>query len=508
MLVCGRCGHHNEDTARFCGSCDTYLDFSTARKTQGDEAAAQPAPPPQPPPRGAPPPEPAEDVWEAPPADAWPPRSSSRRQPEPAEPDLFGGDDDYGSLLDDLAALGYGESDRESAAATVAREAPPGWPAGGHDQPQYRDPPPQQQRPPAQQRPQPAQSYTASPAEAVLPQAVRPQRPQPPPPPAEPEPDPDAGIHAVLPGERRRESVAKASAGQAEPVATALRPGEVPCPRCGRPNARETRFCRCGHQLIAAAATPAAPAPLPTTRQAPPPWWRRLLGMARSGSYTPSGTARVQYSRALEVRTQVVRGLMVLAALGIGISFIGPFGVRTWVADQFANITQRYKAVEVREANVVGNAEEPTGFAAAQATDGQPSRAWAVGWNPEEEPVIEEPCAPVEGPAAGALAVTFGGEARVDRITVRAGIDRERKDLASTMASPKIIDVLFSDGTCKRLDLKDTFSAQKFTVEGGRSEGATVSIVDVYKAADGPGDQVALSEITFETRESRVPSGR
>jgi hypothetical protein len=507
MLVCGRCGHHNEDSARFCASCDTYLDFSTSRKVQGDEPPPDPAPEAPPEPRDEPAPEP--DVWAAPAPDprpsAAPPGGGWQRQRPPrpqgsGDADLFGGDDDYGTLLDDLAALGYGPSDREGAAATVAREAPPAWPTGGQGQPQqpYRDPPPP---PPQRQQPAP-QSYAANPAEAVLPQAVQPQKPKPAPQPSpEPAADPDAGIHAVKPGERRHQSVARTTAPEQEQAAApgVLRPGEATCPRCGRGNPQGTRFCRCGNQLVTTV-RPAEPPPRTTTRQLRVPWWRRLLGIARSGEYTPSGNARIQYNRALEVRTQLVRASLLLATLGLGVGMIGPFGLRSWVADQFANITHGYKQVAVQESALVGDAEAPEGTAAEFATDGQTSRVWSVAWNTKEQAVVDEPCSPAPTPAAGALAVTFGQPSRVDRVTVRAGIDRGNKEQASKQAAPRTVDLQFSDGTCQRLELKNDFSKQRFGVKGGQFEGAVVNIVDVYPAADGPGDVVSIAEITFESR--------
>jgi hypothetical protein len=172
--------------------------------------------------------------------------------------------------------------------------------------------------------------------------------------------------------------------------------------------------------------------------------------------------------------------------------------VRTWALDQFANITGRYQPVEVQEAAFVGEDAEPEGFAAAFATDGQPGRAWAVGWDAERV-VVDEPCAAAEGAASGALSVSFTQDTKVDRITVRAGLDRNNQQW-SKQARPRTIDVRFSDGSCKRLDLKDEFGAQRFSVQAAAANGAIVTIVDAYPQHDGPGGLVALSEITFEAR--------
>jgi hypothetical protein len=31
MLICGECGHHNEDRDTFCGSCGTFLEWNAER---------------------------------------------------------------------------------------------------------------------------------------------------------------------------------------------------------------------------------------------------------------------------------------------------------------------------------------------------------------------------------------------------------------------------------------------------------------------------------------------
>ena len=49
MIVCSRCGFHNEDSDTFCGSCASFLEW------EGQKVAAQaPAPAPQPEPEPEP----------------------------------------------------------------------------------------------------------------------------------------------------------------------------------------------------------------------------------------------------------------------------------------------------------------------------------------------------------------------------------------------------------------------------------------------------------------------
>jgi hypothetical protein len=76
VIICNKCGHHNQDQDRFCASCDAFLEFHGRR-------VVEEAPPPPPPVEAAPPPPPAgivDRVKQAvgvPPAPTQPPRPPS-----------------------------------------------------------------------------------------------------------------------------------------------------------------------------------------------------------------------------------------------------------------------------------------------------------------------------------------------------------------------------------------------------------------------------------------------
>ena len=58
MIVCKQCGHHNEDSDTFCGSCGKFLEWTGERVV-----VAQPEPEPEPEPAPQSAPEPARGQW-------------------------------------------------------------------------------------------------------------------------------------------------------------------------------------------------------------------------------------------------------------------------------------------------------------------------------------------------------------------------------------------------------------------------------------------------------------
>jgi hypothetical protein len=109
---------------------------------------------------------------------------------------------------------------------------------------------------------------------------------------------------------------------------------------------------------------------------------------------------------------------------------------------------------------------------------------------------------------APALIVTFRRPARVDRLSISAGL-AEANDQRTRQARPRAIDVVFSDGTCVSADLTDTAGAQSVAVNIAETTTARLVIVDVFAARDierGVRDvMVSLSEVTFQTRDGRLP---
>lgn len=321
---------------------------------------------------------------------------------------------------------------------------------------------------------------------------------------------PPADVEQVRPVEPAEVRPPRVEAPPPAPVVRARGPraDETPCPNCGRPHQTDRRFCRhCGFELAALAP------PAPLTLTPPParePWYRRLLrgGLSRDRRdfrqrMREAGKgARIRYSQALGLRATVFRALFVLATLGIGVSLVGPWGsARGWLSDQVARAFPRsYQVVTPAGLAVVPEQPELPGYLPLYAVDGQPSRAWAVGWDQAAERGAAEPCGQAPSVAAASLDVAFPAPVNLGRISVQAGLDRADGDW-SKQGRPKTIDVVFSDGTCARLELADSFEPQHHEVEAAGVTAVRITVVDAYPHLDGDGALMALSEVAFAQRD-------
>jgi hypothetical protein len=277
------------------------------------------------------------------------------------------------------------------------------------------------------------------------------------------------------------------------------RPGQNACPACGRGVDAGRRFCRCGTMLAA----PALRAPAPARRQRLP-WYRRLGELIGSGRdfrramRAANGGLRVTYSAAVSTRVRFVRATMVLGMLGIGLSQLGPWGqdVRTRLAAQADRVVpHRYAAVPLESVAADPDLPGIEGFDLRYAVDGDAERAWAAGWRP---PVATgPPCQRAGG--AQALLVTFRKPAAVERITVRAGLAKGN-DKRTLQYRPRQLDVLYSDGTCRVVDLADDAGEQAVGAKAAGVTSARIVIVDAYPPSDRGDGLVSLSEIGFEAR--------
>jgi hypothetical protein len=210
---------------------------------------------------------------------------------------------------------------------------------------------------------------------------------------------------------------------------------------------------------------------------------------------------RMAYNAALGLRARVVRGVMLAGALGFGIAMVPPWGgdVRGWAFDQLDRLRPAtYTAAPVKGVALQGT-PELEGFASAFAVDGEATRAWATPWDPSVPPLAKDAPCPATGAAAGSLQVDFTRPVDVDRLTVRAGLDRANPNWA-TQARPRVLDLVFSDQTCKRLTLADQAAPQHLSVGAKEVTSVVVRVVDAFPARDGAGQAVALSELTFEAK--------
>lgn len=270
------------------------------------------------------------------------------------------------------------------------------------------------------------------------------------------------------------------------------------CPVCGRLNPSGRQLCACGTPLHGDLATPQAEQPhdpwrrravrAPLARRS----FRRALRTAAGGRqpFDQPLAARVRWFRAI---SGGLLGVLLLAGFG-------PWrgGMMNFLADQWARLVPgQTRTVPVAAVTVEPDQPQEDGFLPSYAVDGIPTRAWAVAWDPD---AVEEPGPPCAGSraAGGALRVLFERPSEVNRVTVRAGLDRSLEDW-SKQARPRQIDVGFSDGTCIRATLDDRAEPQQLeNLEVGQVDSATLTLVDAYPALAGEGRLIAVSEIAFE----------
>jgi hypothetical protein len=214
MIICKKCGHHNQEQDAFCASCGTFLEWSGERVVEQPPATPPPPPPAPPPPAGL-----VDRVRQAvgiegAPARETPPATEERR---PA-----------GSPPPPAGAGGWVAPPSAATSLSAQRAVPPA--------------------------PTPAPATPATPA-APPPPAVTP--PPVPPPEVLSARRPEAGAPAAQ-RPRPAPRTAPVAPQQADPA-------DVICAQCHAGNAAGRHFCRrCG-------------APLATTIAVRTPWYRLLL---------------------------------------------------------------------------------------------------------------------------------------------------------------------------------------------------------------------------------------
>ena len=322
--------------------------------------------------------------------------------------------------------------------------------------------------------------------------------------PARPAPD----FHAVLPQDTARptEAAAPTTGPRTSPPPRAPSPGPsgvgtARCASCGYLTGAERRFCRCGATLVARKQVTVAEPDRVTV-----PWYRRLGELSGGGRdfrramRAANGGARVVYNLSWSVHTGLFRLSLLLAALGIGVSQLGPWGgnLRGELAARFnAALPHSYETVRVGTVQTDPAMRPTAGFELSFVTDGDAGRAWAAPWN---TPASQgRPCSRPGG--APALVMTFRKPTRIDRLAINAGVAADN-NARTQQASPRRIDVALSDGSCQELDLADQPGTQQFGVHADGVTSARLVIVDVYPPRDRPTGEVlvGLSEVAFQTR--------
>lgn len=273
-------------------------------------------------------------------------------------------------------------------------------------------------------------------------------------------------------------------------------PDAAACPRCGIDNQPQRRFCRrCGQPFVRAATTAAFARPRPDR---PEPWWRRLFGSRRGAAERAALRA---YRRSLPARYRVVRVVGVLVTLGL----VAVVGVVTgghpitWTRDRWADVFGSLQPV----AGVVASLDPPSAaplpeYAAANAVDGVNSTAWAAQW---VDPTVPAGRCGLTPTTAALLLQWPEPPADLRRIELVAGLpDGDRL----SQWRPKLIELRFSDGTCRTLPVRDTAEPQTIPLDPPVNTSLVrVDVIDGYPPREGVSDRVAISEIRLWRRPPR-----
>lgn len=247
-------------------------------------------------------------------------------------------------------------------------------------------------------------------------------------------------------------------------------PGGVRCRRCRRSNPPGRRYCRCGASLMPFESSTAAGSR--RQHQASTQGRRSFQSAMRSSA----GGRRPRFDIPVAGRVRALRAVAVILAIGLLIlPFTGPAAAaRSWLGNAAqALIPYSYQPVEVVNATVEPAEAAVDNYQPTNAVDGSSSLAWAVAWSDPETPAQ---CGTASSPA---LVVQFARPTDVSRIVIYAGLDPSDTN-QNRQIVPKVVDILFSTGTCDRVELTPDNGAQEFKVDGAQADDARMQIVAVY----------------------------
>jgi hypothetical protein len=207
------------------------------------------------------------------------------------------------------------------------------------------------------------------------------------------------------------------------------------------------------------------------------------------------------YDQPLSPRVAVFRATALLVAVAAALAFVGPWSGRSrgWVADRVAGlVTHSYEPIKVKSVRVEPPQADLPGYLPLFAVDTFRNRSWATAWRPDRP--AGESCVETERAGRSAtLVLSYGDAVRVDRVSIRAGLD-EKDPGRLSQARPAKIGIRLGDGPCQILSLRDVAGRQDLNVSGKDVRFAKVWVTEAYDAADGPNNLVAISEIEFSTK--------
>jgi hypothetical protein len=460
MIVCTKCGFHNEDSDTFCGSCAGFLEWSGQQVAKDVEPEPEPAPEPEleeehagfiervkdrigigetkeevgttngvaaGAPAVAPQPEPAAVATGPAPMPAPPVASPLLGAPAPPPPTTM-------APIVDAAAP----------APPEAKEAAPPPPAAGPTQPVATTPATH------------ARTSQAPPPGATPPTAMGPVQPE-----------------AVKPVAAKARPTPRSKVAPSRVV----NPGDLICGQCAEGNDPARKFCRrCGASLQEAVVFH-----LPWYRRA----WRRITTRTpKQAGARPSVRRRMVGGSGPGWLTSWVTRIIVLAILVVVVlAFVGPWRhtihnrASRYYHDVINVVHPSYNPVHPVSARATSSAP---GHPAAFAIDGASNTSWQTG-----------------GKTTGkgqALVISLAGPTNIDKVGFLNG-DSDSQGAYLTELRPTVVHMYFGGAHPyeKNFTLKDSASFQSFTLKAKSATSIILTIESVYPSVQGK--HTALAEV-------------
>lgn len=483
MIVCEECGHQNESSDTFCGSCGAFLEWMGHK-------IEEPSPEPEPvvneededPGR----PGIVQRVKSAIGLDDGSGPDAGAAVAQHDEPDAAGAEAeaaDRGAQAEAAArsaaeaaaraeaeAAATGEALRQAAAERAAAEA--AAERAGQDAAKA-------EREAAEAAAERVRAEEARRDEAARRAAAMVARPtQAPPAPAQ-------GPAAVQPTEERRRPAPR----QPKAPPPVVKPGDLICGQCGEGNVPDRNFCRrCGHTLAQAV-------------QAKLPWYRRLFRRQRRvvaagerpGRAAPGGggggrggrgavrDAKMAGRKVKSVANKFRRLAALLLIVGVGVAFLGPFRGPANRAYQSVRRVIKPEYEPVRPVDAVASSSAP-GRDAKAVIDGIKNSFWAEG-----------------APGAGekqTLTITFAEPTDLDKVGIIPGASEDPKQFVA-LPRPRLLHLIFTGArpSAKDITVSDAAKFQSFDVHADDVTSVTIELVSVHASTGG--QDCAITELEF-----------
>jgi hypothetical protein len=460
VIVCKQCGHHNEDSDTFCGSCGKFLEWTGERIV-----VAQPAPPP---PEPEPEPEPVhhtflERVKQAVGLEEDPSASEQATQasepapaPAPAPPPTM-------TTRPAVASVPSPATATATPPAPVAEPPPPPYRPVPVSSAAPRVAPPSAV-PPSFAAPS-AVPPSATPS-TVAPQGVAPQADEP----------ISRKPVSVMPGPARPRPTPRV-----QEAPTRRQPGDLICGQCGEGNEPTRHFCRrCGTSLDEAAVVRL-------------PWYRRIWifrSRTREAGWRPQRVGGVNVFRLFFRLLRIALVILVVGFL-ILLALVPPF--RSAVQQR---ATQTYTQLRI----MIHPNLDPVTLVSATASssiaghdgklaiDGFSNTYWAA--RPQDlQPVLH---------------IVFAKPVNLADIVLLCGPSGTApNDQFKVQPRPAQLHLVFSDGSIADVTARDDAGTQHYTLAAKNVSSVDVHVLSTYPALAGSPviSSVAITEIEFQQKD-------